>query len=96
MSYKCFKCGCELNLASPTSVGRKEECQKCSADLHACLNCIFYDENAYNKCKEPQAERVTEKDRSNFCDFFKFTSKQSNSTSTGKETTLKALDDLFK
>lgn len=27
---------------------------------------------AYNDCREPQAERVIEKNRSNFCDFFVF------------------------
>lgn len=53
-------------------VGRREACPHCGADLHCCLNCGFYAPEAYNACREPQAERVLVKDRSNFCDFFIF------------------------
>ena len=53
-------------------VGRTETCPVCGADMHCCLNCRFHDPGAYNQCSEPQAERVLEKDRSNFCDYFSF------------------------
>jgi len=53
-------------------IGRREMCPHCGADLHACLNCRFYDPGAYNACREPQAERGLEKERANFCDYFAF------------------------
>jgi len=36
-----------------------------------CKNCGFYEPKAHNECHEPQAERVLEKERSNFCEYFK-------------------------
>lgn len=53
-------------------IGRREVCSGCGKDLHVCRNCRFYDPQAYNACREPQAERVIDKDRSNFCDYFVF------------------------
>lgn len=76
-------------------IGRQELCPFCSADLHCCRNCTFYDVGAYNNCREPQAERVLDKTRSNFCDFFSF--KQSAEKSEGKVLNTKdKLEALFK
>lgn len=66
--FKCFSCGSELTFSS--TPGRREECSKCRADVHVCKNCKNYDRNAYNECREPQADVVLEKERSNFCDYF--------------------------
>jgi ribosome-binding protein aMBF1 (putative translation factor) len=66
--FKCFQCGHEI--AASQVPGRRDECPKCHADLHVCRNCKHYDRNAYNECREPSAEVVLEKERSNFCDFF--------------------------
>jgi len=38
--------------------------------LHACPQCRFYAPGQYNDCREPQAERVLDKEKANFCDFF--------------------------
>lgn len=64
----CFSCGTENTIAE--RVGRRDECEKCMADLHCCKNCRFYDPSAYNECKETSADVVREKAESNFCDFF--------------------------
>ena len=64
----CHACGAKNETGE--RVGRRDTCVKCNADLHVCLNCGFYDFKAYNECREPQADRVLEKDRSNFCDYF--------------------------
>ncbi|HON99355.1 MAG TPA: hypothetical protein P5269_02660 [Syntrophales bacterium] len=64
----CFRCRAAVTL--PGRVGRRDACPSCGWDLHICLNCTFYEPGAYNDCREPQAERVTVKDRANFCDFF--------------------------
>lgn len=68
MELVCFHC----HKANPIlgQVGRKDECFSCHSDLHCCKNCHFYDPKAYNECREPQADVVKEKERSNFCDYF--------------------------
>lgn len=65
---QCGKCG----QANPLTgkIGRNEVCVSCGADLRCCLNCTHYDLGRYNSCREPQAERVLDKDKRNFCDFF--------------------------
>lgn len=68
VKLSCFQCGTEMTFESLP--GRREECPKCSADVHVCRNCVHYDRAAYNECREPQADRVQEKDRANFCDQF--------------------------
>jgi len=50
---------------------RASACTGCGADLRCCLNCTFYDPGVYNDCGEPSADRVLEKDRANFCDYFR-------------------------
>lgn len=66
----CFNCRNELTLGSPP--GRNDTCPFCRADLRCCMNCAFYDTGAYNQCREPQSERVLEKEKGNFCDYFRF------------------------
>lgn len=48
----------------------REECSSCGADAHVCKNCDFYDEGAYNSCRESSADVVREKERNNYCDYF--------------------------
>ncbi len=69
MDLICFKC----QKPNPVldKVGRKDECFSCLSDLHSCQNCHFYDAKVYNSCSETAADVVKEKDRSNFCDFYK-------------------------
>ena len=64
----CFSCGKDLGVLD--TIGRRDECDSCGADLHVCKNCRFYDVNSYNECREPSADVVREKERSNFCDYF--------------------------
>jgi hypothetical protein len=59
-----------LEIMNP--VGRRELFPFCGSNLHCRLNCVHYNIGSYNDCREPQAERVIEKGRSNFCDFFNF------------------------
>jgi len=66
----CFRC--KKTLTVPEVVSRKDACSSCGADLRCCRNCRFHDGAAYNACRETQAERVLDKERSNFCDFFRF------------------------
>lgn len=66
--WVCFSCGTQHTQESRVSY--REECSKCGADAHVCKNCEFYDVKAYNECREPAAERVVEKERANYCDYF--------------------------
>lgn len=92
---RCSACGKELSVER--KVGRSETCGQCGADLHVCLNCLFYSPGAYNDCREPQAERVVDKKRSNFCDFFVFADDRDRRGRTaGKEDARSRLDALFK
>ncbi|HVO67924.1 MAG TPA: hypothetical protein VMT12_15715 [Syntrophales bacterium] len=91
----CYKCKKEVKVDK--IIGRKDTCPSCQTDLRCCLNCRFYDLNAYNNCREPQADRVLDKDRSNFCDYFNFKDSASEEKSKQSNDPIrKKLDDLFK
>ncbi len=79
---QCYKCGYKFE--DDFKPGRRDECPKCTADIHVCMNCKFYDIAFNNDCRETQAERVVDKEKSNFCSYFSF--KESNIT---KENTVK-------
>jgi hypothetical protein len=52
---------------------------------------------SYNLCREPQAERVIEKSRSNFCGYFVLRdSSQDNQEKEIRDTAKAKLDALFK
>lgn len=95
MAFHCWKCGASVSTLANGKVARAEICTSCRSDLHCCRSCSFYSPSAYNHCSEPQAERVVDKERSNFCDFFRFREGKSP-TGNGSADTLKKLDDLFK
>jgi len=50
---------------------RLDECKNCNAELHVCKLCEFYDIGKAKHCREPIAEEVRDKERANFCDYFK-------------------------
>jgi hypothetical protein len=66
----CYSCGKAIEGWEP--IGRQDICSYCRSDLHCCLNCRLYDEYAHNKCQEPSAEWVSDREKNNFCEFFVF------------------------
>ena len=64
----CWKCKKEISLEK---IARSDECPLCHADLHVCKMCDFYESGAHNDCRESSADMVTDKERSNFCDYFR-------------------------
>jgi hypothetical protein len=76
--------------------GRRDECHKCGADIHVCLNCKNHDKSAYNECRESAAEVVKEKDRSNFCDHFYPLAPGAHSQSDARKDLISAAEALFK
>jgi hypothetical protein len=77
-SWHCVACGRELPL--PARVGRRDLCPSCGAELRSCRQCTFYDPSVYNACREPQSERVLDKERANFCEYFQPGAARSAST----------------
>ena len=68
----CWKCRKETNIEKPV---RGYECPNCHADLHVCKACDFYDSGSHNDCRESSADFVSDKERSNFCDYFRASTK---------------------
>lgn len=63
----CFSCGTVL----PPTFFRGDRCPECGSDVRVCLNCTFYEPSAHWECHEVIPERVADKDRANFCDYFR-------------------------
>lgn len=66
----CWKCGASLaELSLPLQ--RLDECKQCHAELHVCKLCEWYSTAVTKHCREPIAEEVTNKERANYCDYYK-------------------------
>ena len=66
----CYRCDHSLE-GLPLPLGRRDECPSCLAELHVCRMCHRYDPREATGCTEEDALEVMEKDRANFCDYFK-------------------------
>ena len=64
----CWKCGSRVE--TKDRIGFHAHCERCDRALHACRNCSFYDPAYNNQCRETMAERVVDKERANFCEYF--------------------------
>ncbi len=93
---RCFDCGASIELASGARVAFRDSCETCGADLHVCCNCAHHDLASYNECRESSAERVSDRDRANRCEYFRpgqgATGEATHPTPDAKA----ALDSLFK
>lgn len=68
--HRCHACGALIELSG--APGRRDECERCGAELHVCLNCAHHDATLTRGCRENQAEPVRDVARSNFCGWFTF------------------------
>ena len=92
---KCWHCGRATEVIE--RVGFRDECEGCGRALHVCRNCNFYDLSYNNACREPQAERVVDKERFNFCEYFAPGSAKGAGTGTASKSAAQAkLEALFK
>jgi hypothetical protein len=66
----CWRCGTSL-AALTLPLRRAEECPACRSQLHVCKLCVHYDRTRPRQCREEGAEEVRDKERANFCDWFK-------------------------
>jgi hypothetical protein len=66
----CWRCGKDIaELSLPLS--RLDECPACHVHLHVCRMCEFYAPAVTKACREDGADEVREKQRANFCDWFR-------------------------
>lgn len=91
----CVFCKVELPLEVNEKIGRHDECPQCKRSLRCCKMCGFYDRHAYNECKEPNAERIIEKERANFCSYFTISNGTTNNSKSSNDL-LSAANALFK
>ena len=66
----CWKCGTKIG-ERDLPIFRRSECRTCTADLHVCIMCRFYNPKLDTKCEHLTADAVREKERANFCDHLK-------------------------
>jgi hypothetical protein len=57
--------------------------------------CSFYDPKSYNECRESSADRVQDKEKANFCDYFKISGSNVDPDQAKKDALAKAAA-LFK
>ena len=91
----CYKCGADIQLSSGENISRSDTCHSCLTDIRCCKMCEFFDTTAYNDCRESSADRTTEKEKANFCDFFNPGNAIGGSGSSRNDK-LCAAEDLFK
>jgi hypothetical protein len=91
----CWKCGASLAALS-LPLQRLDECKACHAELHVCKLCEWYSTAVAKHCREPIAEEVKDKERANFCDYFKpVPDAYSNAGATAASKAKSDLDALF-
>jgi hypothetical protein len=93
---RCFACDAPVELAPGERVGYRDECARCGNDLHACRNCAHHDPSAYNECREPNAEWVSDRERANRCDYFAPGERTGGSADDQQGKTRSDLEKLFK
>jgi hypothetical protein len=91
----CQLCGALLDIEGTLS--RRDACAACGVDLHTCVQCRFYDPSVSNQCREPLAERVQDKERQNFCEYFQLAAGKGGSAGKSPADDARAkLEALFK
>ena len=94
-TFCCWRCGTPI-AGDDLPIRRAELCRACNADLHVCKLCTFYNPSVANACEEPIALAVQNKERSNYCDYFKPTTRAWNPGTDQAQQQAKAeLDALF-
>ncbi len=93
-SLSCYHCQKAIPVLGAFKVTRTEECPYCTRSLHCCRMCSFYDPKVYNECHESNADRLVDKEKSNFCDYF--TLSDGKQSGAKKEDLISLADSLFK
>ena len=89
----CWHCAQEI---ASNNFHRQDTCDHCKRATHACKNCEHYDVSYNNLCRESSADRQVEKEGSNFCDYFKPSTRGPGAGAKSAEALKSAADALFK
>jgi len=93
-SITCYRCQKSIPVLGTFKIQRTEDCPYCSTSLHCCKMCKFYDPKVYNECRETNAERITDKEKANFCEYFNLS--DGKNALEVKENLINAAEALFK
>jgi len=91
MDNFCWHCKNKLSLEN--KIGFKETCIHCGYDLHVCKNCYHYSPGKPNDCAYPNTEYVSDREKYNFCEEFKY---NTNPPKSNQSTTDDIAKRLFK
>jgi len=90
----CWKCGGKLpSYCLP--IRSRDLCPHCREDLHTCLMCRSYATHASGKCRKEEADYVSNKERANYCHYFKPLSNAYRATDDSTKKALNELSSLF-
>ena len=67
---ECWRCGTALG-SDQLPITRLEQCHHCHADLHVCRLCRSWNPRYTSKCSHDHAEPPLERERANFCQYFR-------------------------
>jgi hypothetical protein len=63
---RCFNCASTL----PPEISFDGLCPKCSAELHCCKQCAYFEPSTRFQCRKSIPERIAVKDKANECALF--------------------------
>src|SRR5262245_31026241 len=90
---KCAACGAK----APPHITLSSICPNCSAELHTCRQCNYFDPSARFECSKPIPARIMNKNARNTCDLFTPRTVVERETSSGAPTDARqAFAKLFK
>ena len=92
---ECWRCGTAVK-SSQLPLTRLEQCLHCHADLYVCRLCRSWNPRYTSKCSHDHAEPPLERERANFCQFFRPAAAASqNARPTAGDAALTDLEALF-
>jgi hypothetical protein len=66
----CAACGAIITVSPP--IGRRDQCEKCGADLRCCRQCHWYEPRRSKECREPSVdELIRDKEKPNTCEYYR-------------------------
>jgi len=66
---RCGACGHQIKAFM--SIGAKDRCAGCGADLHTCRNCAHFESRSRFQCRKPVPVAVLDKTKRNDCELFR-------------------------
>ena len=68
--WQCWHCNSVVT-DQPLPLSTYAECRHCRVQLHCCRQCQHFNPQLRADCDEPRAESHSEREKANFCDWFK-------------------------